>query len=148
MAVKRRVYWIPNLLRLLDAPFTDANRKLLFAWWAWEGGATGPRGNVNPSAKRNPLNTMRKAPGSTDFNSVHVQNYPTYKVGLQATHDTLKQTKYAGLVKALRSGKPLDLVHDKGLRAGLSCWVSGKPDTKEGKEYAERVIKSARTWEL
>lgn len=91
---------------LLGAPRNEANKKFLYAWWHFEGGNGGPKGTIYPTAKYNWLNSTTKVLGSTSYNSVGVQNYPTYISGLYGTHKTLKQDKYADIRAALKSGNP------------------------------------------
>lgn len=134
------VYWIPNVLLAVGAPFSADNRDFLNAWWAWEGGNGGPNKNIYPSAKYNWLNSMTPVLGSSNFNSVGVQNYPTYLQGIYATVKTLKDPKYYNLLHALKAGNPMSTSWRKGVSAGLSTWVSGKPDSEEGLAYAKRVI--------
>ena len=142
------VYWIPNLLVLLNAPRSQQNRDLLMSWWAWEGGNGGPKRNISPSAKFNWLNSTTKVLGSSDFNvDPGVQNYPTYLSGLYATNKTLRQDKYAGIRKALKSGHPLSLPNDPDLVAGLSTWVTGESTGPVGAAYAQRVLDLARAYE-
>lgn len=137
------VYWIPNLGFALGFKITPQVRSLLMSQWAWEGGNGGPKRNIYPSAKYNWLNTMTPVLGSTDFNSVGVQNFPTYLQGLYATAKTLRDPRYHGYLVALRSGKPLADAYDFGLRASLSTWVTGQPGSTSGLAYAERVIDKA-----
>jgi hypothetical protein len=138
------VYWIPNLLVALNAPRTLDNKDFLMSWWAWEGGNGGPNRNVYPSAKYNWLNSTTKVLGSTTFNDVGVQNYPTYLSGIYGTHKTITNYKghpsYYNLVHALKAGNPMSTSWRKGVNAGLSTWVSGTPDSEEGLAYAKRVI--------
>jgi len=138
------VYWIPNLLVMLGAPRTADNRDFMTAWWQWEGGNGGVNRNISPSAKYNWLNSTTKVLGSTTFNYVGVQNYPTYLSGLYATHKTLTNYKanprYYNLVHALKAGNPMSVSWRGGVNAGLSVWVSGEPDSEEGLAYAKRVV--------
>lgn len=143
-----RVYWMPNVLVLIGAPVSIKNKKFMFGWWQWEGGNGGPKGNIAPSAKYNWLNSMTPVLGSTNFNSQGVQNYPTWPSGLYATVKTLKDPKYAGLVAALKTGNPFQTYHRQAVIRGLSTWVSGRPDSEDGKAYAARVIKTGAEWKL
>lgn len=138
------VYWIPNLLVSLSAPVTKDNRYFLTAWWTWEGGNGGPKRNVSPSAKYNWLNSMTPVLGSSAFNAVGVQNYPTYLSGIYATRKTLldpTKVPYKGLVHALKAGNPMSTSWRSEVAAGLSMWVSGSPDAN--RPYAQRVIDTA-----
>ena len=81
-----------ELLDLLSAPHDDANAWALVSWMQAEGG----------NATWNPLNTTRDAPGATDYNSVHVKNYPDSKTGLLATSLTIKQPNFEHILGALK----------------------------------------------
>ena len=52
-------------------------------------------------AKFNPLNTTLGQAGSTDFNTIPVQNYATLGSGIQATSATLCEPAYTELRKVL-----------------------------------------------
>src|SRR5258708_685461 len=56
----------------------------------------------------NSLNTTWLAVGATDYNSVHVKNYPYLSTGAHALASTLRQGYYASIVAGLRTGKPWD----------------------------------------
>lgn len=64
----------------LGAEVTLHTRRALVAEAQTEGG----------TARNNLYNTTLRMPGSSDFNWVHVQNYPTAPVGVLATILTLK----------------------------------------------------------
>jgi hypothetical protein len=138
-----RVYWIPNLGQALGFKRTPECWSLLMSQWAWEGGNGGPNRNVSPSAKYNWLNSTTRVLGSSRFNAVGVQNYPTYLSGIYATAKTLRDPRYKGYLVALRSGTPLADAYAWGLRASLSTWVTGEAANAEGLAYAERVIAKA-----
>jgi len=87
--------WRFRLLRAIHAKGVSENRRLLGAWARAEGG----------TARYNPLNTTEPWPGSTDYNSVHVKNYPTGAAGIAATAATLVNGHYDGIVADLRAGK-------------------------------------------
>lgn len=54
-------------------------------------------------AKNNPFDTTLKMPGSTDFNSVGVQNFTSATQGIEATYLTLTEgTRYATALKRMR----------------------------------------------
>ena len=86
--------WRFRLLRAIHARGSAENRKLLRAWARAEGG----------TAAYNPLNTTEPWPGSTNYNSVGVRNYPTAAAGIAATAATLVNGHYDGLVANLRAG--------------------------------------------
>lgn len=100
-----------GVLNGIGAPVTAANIRSIEAWAVREGG-----GGTN-----NPLNTTQQMPGSTNFNSVGVQNYSSWTQGVNATVDTLENGNYADLVAAFKSGKGL-----LGRSfSGLSTWSGG-----------------------
>lgn len=85
------------VLKGIGAPATAANVRSIEAWVAREGGG----------GKNNPLNTTEQMPGSTTFNSVGVQNYPSPAEGVAATVKTLNNGLYGDLLQAFDSGKGL-----------------------------------------
>lgn len=89
--------WRGQLLAQIKAPVTPANLSYLDAWQRAEGG----------SASNNPFNTTLSAPGATPYNSNNgypVLNYTSPQQGLQATSQTLLESRYGDIVKALRQG--------------------------------------------
>jgi len=90
-----------RLLNGWNAPTSRRNKVALVAWMQAEGG----------NASWNPLNTTHDAPGATDYNWVGVKNYPTAKVGIAATVETLnygartRQFHYAKIRSRLRRNK-------------------------------------------
>lgn len=107
--------WKFRLLRLLQASGWRENRRMLDAWAQAEGG----------TAAYNPLNTTEPWPGATDYNSVHVKNYPSGDAGLRATAATLLNGRYRGIVDALRRGDQTatDIVRSNA--AEFSTWGTG-----------------------
>lgn len=103
--------WVRAELRELGDPRTPANIGSLVAWQNREGG-----GGAN-----NPLNSTEPAPGSTVFNGVGVQNYPTPGEGVAATAVTLRNGRYGDILAALASGQGLC----GQSFAGLSTWSGG-----------------------
>lgn len=95
----------------VGAPVTPPNVKSIESWIGREGG-----GGAN-----NPLNSTLPAPGSTGFNSVGVQNYPTPQDGITATVSTLENGNYGDILMLLRSGGGL-CGHQL---QGLSTWSGG-----------------------
>lgn len=65
------------------------------AWQRAEGG----------SARHNPWNSTEPWPGATDYNSVHVKNYPSRIDGVDATVKIIHQSNFAPLLKALQKGE-------------------------------------------
>ena len=94
------------------------NRQLLGAWAQAEGG----------TAAYNPLNTTEPWPGATDYNSVHVKNYPSGSAGIAATYVTLVNGHYNGIVADLRVGKKSAVQIVESRRAEFETWGTN-PDT-------------------
>lgn len=89
-----------DVMHGISAPVTDANLRAFRAWHACEGG----------QAAYNPLNTTQGAPGATDYNSVHVRNYPDQATGVRATVQTLVNGYYPHVVEGFRRGRdPYDI---------------------------------------
>lgn len=76
-----------SLLLEIEAPGTQRNLWALVSWMQAEGG----------SAAYNPLNTTLLMPGSTNYNSVGVQNYTSFRQGIEATAYTLNYGADRGL---------------------------------------------------
>lgn len=74
---------------------TQPNMDAVVAWIMAEG----------TEAKNNPLATTQEGPnGTTDFNSVHVKNYPTVQAGLHASLVTINNGRYGAILHALQAG--------------------------------------------
>jgi hypothetical protein len=88
------------LLRILGAPGCRDNRVVAVAWQVQE----------FTQAAWNPLATTHRMHGSTDFNSVGVQNYLSLEQGLQATKETIDHGwdvyGYGAIVRSLRACAP------------------------------------------
>lgn len=91
-----RVEWAKAFLEKIDAPIVRHNLWTLVSWMQAEGG----------SAKFNPLNTTQKMPGSTNYNSIGVQNFVSFDQGVEANAKTILQDKfgYPSIVDHFRSG--------------------------------------------
>lgn len=85
-----------EILRGIGAPVKPNTMALIYAWRQAEGGR----------AAYNPFNTTHKMTGSTDYNSVGVQNYATPTDGLRCTIKTLTNGKYDAVLKLLRAAAP------------------------------------------
>ena len=72
----------------------------------------------NTRARWNPLATIMKATGSSDFNSVGVQNYPDSETGMEATADTLALSYYDA-IKTMLQQESFDR---NGVDQGLNTW--------------------------
>lgn len=77
--------WQLRFCKLMGYPMHGNNQLTLVAWMAAEGSPDNP-----PQAKFNPLNTTQRMQGSTQFNSIGVQNYVSLEQGLEATKLTLQ----------------------------------------------------------
>jgi hypothetical protein len=77
-----RKEWAAKFCKQIGAPVTTRNLWALVAWESAEG----------TKARFNPLATTKRMPGSWDFNSVPVQNYPDLATGLKATKQTLQES--------------------------------------------------------
>ena len=75
-----REQWATALLQAVDAPVCGNNLVTLVTWQTAE----------NTTAAWNPLATTQPAPGTTDYNSVGVKNYPSSAAGIAATVATLR----------------------------------------------------------
>lgn len=89
--------WQRAVLKAINAPPTQSNLRFLDLWQRAEGG----------TAAANPLNTTQPAAGATDYNSVHVKNYPDPITGIGATAKTLLNGRYGPIVEGLRGGASL-----------------------------------------
>lgn len=94
--------WKQDVLSGLGAGASQQNLDYLQTWHDHEGS----------SASYNPLNTTQPASGATDYNSVHVKNYPSPTVGLRATIETLLNGYYPHIVAGLRSGGMRDYLQN------------------------------------
>ncbi len=104
-------------------------REHVIAFLSWrlsEGGA----------ARFNPLNTTYRLQGSTDYNSVGVQNYRSWDDGVLATVRTLMQAGYGfpRIVSEIRHSKTS--AHDVDLAVNESGWVSGRVANHQRGTYA------------
>lgn len=110
--------WITAVLSGVGAPSTGANIDSLTDWISHESVFPGGPGK---GGQWNPLNTTQTEPGSTQYNSVGVQNYSDEQQGIQATIATLTNGNYSDILAMLRAGKGLK----SGASAGLSKWSGG-----------------------
>jgi Putative peptidoglycan binding domain len=86
-------------LAKIDRPVTDYNVQSMVIWMVSEG----------TSAEWNPHATTMPEPGATDFNSVHVKNYPDEATGLKGFADTVLNGFYAPILDCLtRSAVPAE----------------------------------------
>lgn len=101
-----------DVLRAIGAPVTENNVSILRKWQTFEGG----------NAAWNPLNTTQGMPGATDYNSVHVRNYPDRATGVAATAKTLTNRYYPDLVAAMRNDWPLSKYNKPNILAQMRIW--------------------------
>ena len=128
--------WAQWILEALGAVRTQTNMKIMVGWivgehgWQWNG------------AGNNPMNTTLHEAGSTNFNSVGVQSYPSVQEGVRATVSTLEQNSpsYATLVTALKNSD-YNLFFSPQGTAELNAW--GGSDTYAG--YIKSVVDSVGT---
>ena len=98
--------WANAFLQVMGAPRCRSNLVVTIAWQAQEG----------TQAAWNPLATTHGMDGSTDFNSVGVQNYRTLAQGLAATKATIENGwdayGYGAIIRSMRDcASPLDTAH-------------------------------------
>lgn len=86
--------WIPRLGGLMLFPTGKETTRMFHAWAQAEGG----------TAQWNPLNTTEPMVGASDYNSVHVKNYPSPIAGISATALTLALEPYRSLWLDLQHG--------------------------------------------
>jgi hypothetical protein len=90
----------------MGAPTCRPNLVVTIAWQAQEG----------TQAAWNPLATTHRMDGSTDFNSVGVQNYRTLAQGLEASKETIENGwdsyGYGGIIRSMRDcASPVATAH-------------------------------------
>lgn len=108
--------WAEAFLQVMGAPRCHANLVVTIAWQAQEG----------TQAAWNPLATTHRLDGSTDFNSVGVQNYRTVAQGLEATKETIengwRDYGYGAVVRSMRDcADPVATAR----AIAASAWCSG-----------------------
>jgi hypothetical protein len=94
--------WAGLFLRVMGVPVCRNNVVAVVSWQVAE----------STQAAWNPLATTHRMDGSTDFNGVGVQNYPSLAQGLQATKETIDYGwdvyGYGAIVVSLRAcGQPM-----------------------------------------
>ncbi len=108
--------WAELFLQMFDAPACRANVVVVVAWQAAEG----------TQAAWNPLATTHRMEGSTDFNSVGVQNFVSLAQGLQGTYETIANGwdvyRYGAIVRSLRRCAP---AMQTALAINASSWCPG-----------------------
>src|SRR5689334_1041755 len=108
--------WADAFLQVMGAPRCHANLVVTIAWQAQEG----------TQADWNPLATTHRMDGSTDFNSVGVQNYRTLAQGLEATKETIengwRDFGYGAVIRSMKDCAD-PMVTAQAIAA--SSWCSG-----------------------
>jgi hypothetical protein len=135
MAEVTRQGFAKRVLNALDMKAEWRREAALLAWMQAEGG----------DAKNNPLNTTQRMKGSSDYNSVHVQNYPDLETGVTATVKTLRSSGhgYEYIIDRLEHGTPREILQ----AVAASSWGTGAlalevlPDVKaDFDKYAAKPI--------
>jgi hypothetical protein len=108
--------WASAFLRIMGAPRCRANLVVTVAWQVQEG----------TQAAWNPLATTHRMPGSTDFNTVGVQNFGSLEQGLVATQETIENGwdvyGYGAIVRSMHDcADPLETA----ARIAASRWCHG-----------------------
>jgi len=108
--------WADAFLQVMGAPRCRSNVVVTIAWQAQEG----------TQADWNPLATTHRMDGSTDFNSVGVQNYRTLAQGLEATKETIengwRDYGYGAVIRSMRDcADPMSTAQ----AIAASSWCSG-----------------------
>jgi hypothetical protein len=111
--------WAGLFLRVMGAPVCRNNLVVIVSWQVAE----------STQAAWNPLATTHRMDGSTDFNSVGVQNYLSLAQGLQATKETIDYGwdvyGYGAIVLSLRA---CDQPMRTASAINLSRWCYGCVD--------------------
>ncbi len=105
-------YWYRDILAGIGAPDTPKNELFLNVWQTYE----------QSGAQNNPLDTTEQWPGSTDFNSAGVQNYPSKSAGASATATTLENGLYPDVLAALHTGDPFTYHDRQAVAAQVTTW--------------------------
>jgi hypothetical protein len=100
-------------LNAIPEPDTPSNVEAIVGWEEAEGG------NWQNDAKFNPLDTTYPLDGSTPINSVGVQSFGSWTIGVTATLDTIENGLYGGILSALSVGNNAYAVADA---VGASPW--------------------------
>jgi hypothetical protein len=107
-----KLQFATDVLQRIGAPVTSENVKAMSAWIDSEG----------TRAQFNPLATVRKAPGATDFNTTGVKNFVSYEQGVETTVGAITNGLYGNVIAAFRKGDDAYAVADA---IANSPWGSG-----------------------
>lgn len=126
-----------HVMKRRGIPKTWRNRVVFMAWAQSEGG----------DAYWNMLNTTLRQPGSTNYNSVGVQNYISAEQGLYATAKTFDTPGqgYSAFEDAMKRGERAEVIC--GL-IGESSWGTGSKLIHEVWAWIVRVPGVLRMLEL
>lgn len=100
-------------------------------------------GTSNPSSPNfvvkinNPLDSSLKEPGSTNYNSAGVQNYPTISSGIKANASTLSEPQYRILKQAIVKGSVKEFFSKQGV--GEMKTYGGFASNASALKYAKGV---------
>lgn len=89
-----RGFWAEQFLLELAAPVNTHTIDAILAWMEGEG----------TKARNNPLATTKDWFRATPFNSAGVKNYPTFRIGMEATFVTISLKPYISLLAEIRKG--------------------------------------------
>jgi len=110
MAVVSKSFYLEVKKRLGITAMSEADWLLLcHVWQAAEGG----------TAMHNPFNCTKKMAGSTDYNSIGVQNYVSKEQGIEATVAMIKQANMADIYTAMKNNAD---PYYTGVMIGDSPW--------------------------
>lgn len=129
--------WAELFLGVLGAPTCRQNLVVVVAWQVAE----------STQAAWNPLATTRRMPGSTDFNSVGVQDFTSLVQGLRATKDTIDfgrdVYRYGDIVASLRA---CERSMDTARAINASSWCPGCVDGQYVLNVVPRVEADLATY--
>jgi hypothetical protein len=114
------------LLTAIHAPRSTSNVSVIVAWEAEEGG------NWHNPDTFNPLDSTQPLGGSHATNSVGVQAYSSWSVGLRATVETLENGYYSNVLQALDEGNNALKVEEAVV---ASPWGTGPFASLIGEKY-------------
>jgi hypothetical protein len=113
-----QAYW-GGVLKQLRIESGEFATQALQAWARME----------NTKAQWNPLATTLKKPGSSDFNSAGVKNYPDQATGIQATADTIlySPSGSGSYYKAIQEMLSQESFNRQELQVALNKWSGNGP---------------------
>ena len=96
LSSEQTIQFYTDVLKKLGAKPTPGNLVFIYAWRQAEGA----------NATYNPWNSTQHLGGSTNYNTIPVQNYLTYNDGITASVKTLTNGHYSNIIKAFKKGIP------------------------------------------